>query len=363
MAQHLIMTAYANPDLSILVTRKTFPSLRITAYKFVLDLLDEYDLPYELNRSEHVVRLSNKSEFLFKSLDEPEKIKSAEFNIVWVEEATEITLDDFRQLNLRLRRKGVVPNRMYLTCNPISRLSWVYTELVEKKRDDVEAYTSTYKDNRFLAQDYITQLEGLATQDENYYKVYCLGEWGILRNLVYTNWTLVDTIPENPDDVAYGLDFGFNNPTALVEITVKDQVFYIRELLYQTKLTNTDLIDRLNSLIPDKERSIYPDSAEPARIELFNAGFNAKPARKHADSAAKKGVTEGIDFVKRHRLHITRDSVNLLKEISGYKWREDKDGRILDEPVKFNDHILDALRYGMVSHFKKQGGTTYFEFG
>ena len=105
VALHILRLAYSQKDKSILVTRKTLPSLRITAYKLILDLLKKYDLPYELNKSEMVITTPTGSQILFKSLDEPEKIKSAEFNYIWVEECTEITIDDFRQLNLRLRRK------------------------------------------------------------------------------------------------------------------------------------------------------------------------------------------------------------------------------------------------------------------
>jgi phage terminase large subunit len=360
----VIAEAYEYPGISILCTRKTLPSLRMTSYKLILQLLDEYGLPYELNKTELIITFPNRSEILFKSLDEPEKIKSAEFDRIWVEEVTEFKLEEYQHCNLRLRRNKAPPDRMYLTCNPVSKFSWVYKELVEKHHKDVVSFMSNYHDNPFISQDYIDYLESQITQDINLYKIYCLGEWGILENLIYSNWEPVDAVPENPDEIVYGLDFGFNNPTALVEISVKDNLFYVRELLYETKITNKELVDRMFCLILDHERPIYADSSEPARIqEIFDQGFNVKPAVKHADTIARKGVTEGIDYVKTKHLFITKDSVNLLKEINSYKWKEDKDGNILDEPVKFNDHSLDALRYCLVSHFRLQGGTTSFYLG
>ncbi len=353
-AQWILSKAYNEPNKRFLITRKTLPSLRITAFKLITDLLREYNLPHNLNKSELIITLQNGTELLFKSLDEPEKIKSAEFNYIWIEEATEINIDDFRQLNLRLRRTNTVINQMFLTCNPISKLNWIYTELIEGKREDIAYHQSTYKDNPFLTKEYIDQLEDLIHQDQNYYKIYCLGEWGVLTNIIYSNYKHVDNTPDNLDETFYGLDFGFNNPSALIEINMKDTVPYVRELLYESKLTNQDLINRLKHLIPPGSL-IYADSAEPARIEeICNAGYVCMPSDKE--------VTDGIDFVKRHPLHITRDSINTLKEIGGYKYKEDKDGHVLDEPVKFNDHAMDALRYALYTHLGKRQDT-YFKIG
>ena len=287
------------------------------------------------------------NEMLFKSLDDPEKIKSYEGNYLWIEEATEITHEDFLQLNLRLRRKTEDINQMYLTFNPISKLHWIYQELIEKERDDVAILHSTYKDNPFLSEDYIKELENLKDQDETYYQVYALGEWGVLQNIIYTNYDLIDTWPGSFDEVIYGLDFGYNNPSALVEVGLKDKEPYLRELLYETHLTNEDLIEKLKELIPDRNSYIYADPAEPARIEeIARAGFNIH--------LADKSVKDGIDFVRRQKLHILKSSVNLIKEISGYKYKEDKDGNVLEEPVKFRDHLMDAMRYAIYTHLKEE---------
>jgi len=354
-AQWIIKKAYSEKNKRILITRKTLPSLRITAYKLILDLLQEYRLPFDLNKSELTIMLPNRTELLFKSLDEPEKVKSAEFNYIWVEEATETTLDDFMQLNLRLRRQNDVPNQMYLTFNPISKLHWIYRELIEKQRDDIAVHRSTYKDNPFLSGEYVRQLEDLINQDQNYYKIYCLGEWGVLSNIIYTNYESIDGIPNNPDETIYGLDFGFNNPSVLLQISIKDQQPYIKELLYESKLTNQDLITRLDNII-GKGKLIYADGAEPARIEeICKAGYICMPADKE--------VKDGIDYVKRHHLMITKDSINTLKEISGYKYREDKDKHVLEEPVKFNDHAMDALRYALYTHEKQAVSTEMFRLG
>jgi phage terminase large subunit len=177
--------------------------------------------------------------------------------------------------------------------------------------------------------------------------VYAQGLWGVLANLIYSNWQVIDRLPDQYDDIFYGLDFGFNNPTALIEIREWDKRIYERELLYKSGLTNPALIAHLFTLIPNRRSPIYADSAEPARIaEIKKAGFNVHPCEK-------KSVKDGILFVKTKDIYITKNSLNLIKEKQSYKWREDKDGNVVgDEPVGMDDHLMDAERYGLYSHLK-----------
>ena len=340
MAQQFIQRLYAEHDIRMLVLRKTLPALRITAYRLIQDLLNEYGLPYELNKSEMIIRYDT-NELLFKSLDDPEKIKSYEANYVWVEEATEITYEDFTQLNLRLRRKNDINiNQMFLTFNPISQFHWLNTRLIQSTQDGIAVHHSTYKDNPFLSAEYITELEGLT--DENFYKIYALGEFGELKNIIYSNYNVIggDTLPT---PLIYGLDFGFNNETALVAIGITNNECYLREQLYETHLTNNELITKLKQLV-DKKYIIYADNAEPARIqEIKQAGFKIHPANK--------SVKDGIDYVKSQTLHIDKTSTNLISEFRAYKYREDREGNVLEEPVKFRDHLVDATRYALYTHY------------
>ncbi len=147
--------------------------------------------------------------------------------------------------------------------------------------------------------------------------------------------------PKEFDDVCFGLDFGFNNPSALVMVGIYDDELYVKELLYESGLTNTALIKKLGSVIPERYRGsvIYADSAEPARIEEINeAGYTCEPA--------DKSVKDGIDYLRSKKKHISRRSVNLIDEMGLYKHKQDRSGEYLDEPVKFKDHAVDALRYG-----------------
>lgn len=346
IAQLFIHRLYFEDDMRMLILRKTLPALRITAYRLVLDLLREYGLPFSLNKSEMLIRNST-NEILFKSLDDPEKIKSYEGNYLWIEEATEITYTDFTQLNLRLRRKNSKNiNQMYLTFNPISRFHWLNTQLIESTREDIAIHHSTYKDNPFLSKEYVAELEGLT--DENFYKIYTLGEFGELKNIIYSNYVVEDLANiEHYDTVIYGLDFGYNNPNALIEVGIKDNEYYLSERLYETHMTNQDLIGKMKEIIQPRNNTIIADSAEPARIdEIKRAGFDIHPA--------DKSVKDGTDFIKSQKLHINKNNTNLISELRGYKYKEDKDGNVLEDPVKFRDHLMDAMRYAMYSQTKQK---------
>ena len=334
----LLEKALKERNKRFLITRKTLPSLKVSCLQLFRELLSKYNLSYEFNKSE-LEMVINTNQILFKSLDNADKIKSAEFNYIWAEEATELTHQDYLQLRLRLRRKNDLNNQIIATFNPIDQFHWLKTKVLD--REKVSSFQSNYKMNPFLSREYIEQLEGLAEVDENYYRIYALGEWGVLKNLIYSNWDVVDKTPETYDEIVYGLDFGYINPTCLVEVRIKENEVWARELVYQSHLTNSDLIEIMKDKI-DKGKAIYADSAEPQRIEeIYQAGFNVYPSEKN--------VQFGINRVKQYKLHILEDSVNLIKEIRSYKWKEDKEGRILEEPVKFNDHAMDAMRYALAS--------------
>ena len=334
----LLEKALKERNKRFLITRKTLPSLKVSCLQLFRELLSKYNLSYEFNKSE-LEMVINTNQILFKSLDNADKIKSAEFNYIWAEEATELTHQDYLQLRLRLRRKNDLNNQIITTFNPIDQFHWLKTKVLD--REKVSSFQSNYKMNPFLSREYIEQLEGLAEVDENYYRIYALGEWGVLKNLIYSNWDVVDRMPENYDEIVCGLDFGYVNPTALLEIRIKENEIWVKEIIYQSHLTNAELIDLLKEKI-DRNVSIYADSAEPQRIqEIYQAGFNVYPSEKN--------VQFGINRVKQYKLHILEDSVNLIKEIRSYKWKEDKEGRILEEPVKFNDHAMDAMRYALAS--------------
>jgi len=359
--QLLVQKFVSEPHKSILIARKTLPSLRLTAYKVFIDLLKEYGYYGACvhNKTERTIRYkidphdeSCISTVHFLSIDDPEKIKSTEFNYAFLEEANEFTFDDFFITWTRMsgHTEDGEPNKLFLALNPNDEFSWINTRLSEW--EDVEFIHSTYKDNPFLSDKYrkiLTDLEGI---DEALYQIYALGQWAELPDLIYRNYI------EAPcdgmfEDECFGLDFGFNHPTALVWIGLRDSTLYVKEMLCESHLTNGDLIDEMNRLNIDTRTPIYADSAEPARIEeIYRAGYNIHPAEKE--------VVDGIDSVKRWKLHIDPTSVNLLKERKTYKWMKDKNGNVLDKPVKLFDDCMDAMRYGIHTHLRDDGRAETF---
>lgn len=317
----------------ISVVRKTLPALKGSAYRDFLEILNNEGWYSEENhnKSEMTYLLfGNLVEFI--SVDQPQKIRGRKRNICFINEANELTWEDFFQLNIRTTDKIIID------FNPSDEFHWIYDKLIP--RDDADFFQTTYKDNPFLPVELVEEIERLKEADENYWQVYGLGNRGASKEVIYTHWKPVRELP-GKGEVWYGLDFGFNNPSALVKVEMYEGSIYAEEVLYQSKLTTNDLADRFRDLGLNKTDEIFCDNAEPKTIEeLRRAGFNAKPCDK-------KEVKEGIRKIKSLPLYITDQSANMLKEIKSYKWKVDKDGTVLDEPVKFHDHSMDALRYAV----------------
>jgi len=348
ICQWFIRLLYEEQNKRILILRKTLPSLRITTYRMMLDLLEQYKLPYELNRAEMTMKVGSNI-IWFRSLDQPEKIKSLNLNIAYLEETSELSYQDFLQIRLRMRRESKTSNQIFMSLNPISQFLWVKTNLIDKEKD-IPVHYSTYHDNPFLPKEYTDELENLKHQDKSFYDIYTLGKWGILQNAIYTGYVIEDfnSTKIEFEEKIYGIDFGWNNPNAVIEIGIKDMEYYLSERLYETHMTNQDLIEKMKEIIKPQNSMIIADSAEPARIdEIKRAGFDIHPA--------DKSVKDGIDYVKSHKLHVGANSANLISELRSYKYREDRNGNVLEEPVKFRDHLMDAMRYAMYSARDKSG--------
>ena len=338
----LIEKFYSEKNIRILIARKTLPSLRKSCWLLITDLLKKFKLPYKENKTSLTISHGSNTIF-FVSLDDVEKLKSIEsINYVWIEEATETNQNDFLQLNLRCRghnENGI--NQLYISFNPSDEMSFL-KELTENPGDDMAVSHTTYVDNPFLGDEEKRQIDRLKDIDEAYHKIYGLGEWASLTGTIYSGWRACNEWPGKFDDTRYGLDFGYNNPTALIEINYLDAEVYLRELLYESNITNSELIERLPELVA-REGLIIADCAEPDRIEeIYQANYDVHPCYKGGDS-----VRRGIDIVKSKTVWYHPDSENIRKEHNRYKWREDSKGNGLDEPVKIWDHAMDAIRYGI----------------
>ena len=350
MAQFLLCEILFQMPARVLVTRKYNPSLRLTTYTLFKDLLETLQVPFEENKFEQLFFFPfSGARLYFRGLDEPSKIQSAEFNFVWMEEAMEFSVKDYQQLRLRLRHRSMPsrPNQLFLTFNP-TRKDWIYKLFFQRQRPDTAILHTTYQDNPFLSEEYKSMLESLSAEDKTAYRVFAKGEFVDLTHIIYPNYVVTDEMPTYFDTVVYGVDFGYNNPSVVLRVGLKDNNIYVLDELYRTHLTNQQLIELMKQM-KIGSANIYCDSAEPARIqEIRLAGFNALPYAKSGK------IKDEIDLIKRHKIFIHPRCANTLKEIESYSWKLDKEGNPTDEPVKFNDHAMDALRYAVCGVGKQQ---------
>ena len=326
---------YGRKEISIV--SPSLPHLKKGARKDVLQNLEQQMIFTEndFNRTDQIYTFpATKSYIEFFGAEDSLKVRGPGRDILYLNEANLLSKDTALQLFLRTREV------IFMDFNPADEYSWVY-EVADRAGNKL--IISTYQNNRTnLTKEQIAEIEALKDADENLWKVFGLGLRGTSSETIYTHWKMCDELPMR-GEIIYGQDFGYNVASATLRIEFFDGAAYWDEILYEQKLTTGDLIERYKDINVSKTGNIYCDAAEPKTIEeLRRAGFNAL--------SADKDVTEGIRKVKSMPLYITKRSTNLLKEIRSYKWKTDKDGKVLDEPVKFNDHALDAGRYGTFTH-------------
>ena len=336
----LIEFAYKNQSkgLYITIARQTFPSLRATAMRDFFDILKKENLYDERlhNKSNHLYSLYG-NYFEFISCDSEIKIRGRQRSILFMNECNEFSMDTFVQLSLRTTYKIIID------FNPSDEYHWLYTQVIDADRDDVDFYVSTYKDNPFLEESTISEIERLKEVDENLWRVFGQGMRGISTENIFPQFNIIDSIPENAKEIAFGLDFGYSaDPTTLVKVYKHDLDLYIDELIYEKGLTNQDIANKMKDLNIDRRLECFADSSEPKSIEeIYRMQVaNIKPAKKGADS-----IRIGIDVMKRHKLNITKRSVNTIKEFRNYKWIKDKNNEITNRPVDAFNHSIDAVRY------------------
>lgn len=336
----------------VLVVRKTAKSNENSTFQMAKDTLNTFKILSlsKINKTTQRITLPNESVILFAGLDDVEKLKSITgITDIVIEEATEITLDDFTQLDLRLRAK--VDNlQIFLMFNPVSKSNWVYkkwfAEGVITEANTMILHT-TYKDNRFLPQAYIEAIEEMETANYTFYKVYALGEFASLDKLVFTNWEVKQFNHELIDGTLLcGMDWGYvNDLTTLVcsLLVEEEKAIYIFDAWGDKGLTN----EKIAAAITEKGFSksvIIADSAEPKSIdEVKEKGISRIKAAKKG----KGSIIGGIQQLQAYRIYILPSLKGVIEEFENYSWKKDKDGEYVNEPVDKYNHYIDALRYSL----------------
>lgn len=329
----LIIYCLSHSRTRLSIVRATLPALKGSVFidfKEILYKLNVFDESC-LNKSEMIYTFPNGSWVEFFSTDSEQKLRGRKRDILYVNEANELKFIEFQQLKMRTTQFTIVDY------NPsFSDDHW----LCELNKDSrTYHFISTYKDNPFLEQTIIDEIESLQHKNKSLWQVYGLGQQAMIEGLIFEKVTLIDEIPIWAKKRFIGLDFGFtHDPTAIVEVAFLDNKVYIDEICYQTQMLTTDIVEALR---PYRNYKIISESADPRLVkEIKNADYSIVAVTKGQGS-----VMEGLTKMLEYEICITRRSENIIKEFKNYTYAQNKDGAFLNVPIDAFNHAIDATRY------------------
>ena len=331
----LIQHSQNNEGVIISVISESFPHLKRGAMRDFLNIMQshEYYKDSEWNRTDCIYTFPTGSRMEFFSADQPSKVRGPRRDILFINEANNIPYETYDQLSIRTRQV------IWLDYNPTHEY-WYYTDVAPHFEHDF--LTLTYKDNEALDPAIVQEIES-HKHNVNWWKVYGLGQLGEVESRIYKDWAIIDEIPHEARLERRGLDFGYSNdPAALVDIYKYNGGIILDERFYQRGMSNRAIADYIKNA-PDSQTLVYADSSEPKSIdEISTYGINIIGANKGPGS-----INQGIAYIQDQRVSVTKRSVNLIKEYRNYLWTTDKDGKIINKAQDINNHLMDALRYGL----------------
>ena len=335
----------------ITVVGQDIPNLKVGALRDAIDIHNGDEAIKQqvvfYNRSDRVFSFMNGSIMEFNSYDNDQDAKSGKRDYLFVNEANGIQYNIYEQLSLRTRKQ------VYIDYNPDTSF-WVHDKIIPLL--NTELIISDHRHNPFLSDKIRDKIEGLKFKDLDLWKVYARGITGRIEGLIFKKWYILNEDFSNKNLIGYGIDFGFtNDPTTLLEVRMQDGELYVKELIYETGLTNQDISTKMEALGVSKSALIVADSAEPKSIEeLRRLRWTIDGVKKGKDS-----VMFGINLLKGYAINVQASSVNLIKELEQYKWKVNKNGDSLNVPIDEYNHAIDALRYLIMHKFSKKGYGQY----
>ena len=335
----------------ITVVGQDIPNLKVGALRDAIDIHNGDEAIKQqvtfYNRSDRVFSFRNGSIIEFNSYDNDQDAKSGKRDYLFVNEANGIPYNIFEQLSLRTRKQ------VYIDYNPDTSF-WVHDKVIPLP--NAELIISDHRHNPFLSDKIREKIEALKSKDLDLWKVYARGITGRIEGLIFKKWYILNEGFNDKKLIGYGIDFGFtNDPTSLIEVRMQDGELYVKELIYETGLTNKDIGDRMLGLGVSKGSLIVADSAEPKSIEeLRRYGWTIDGVKKGKDS-----IMFGINLLKGYAINVHSSSSNLIKELEQYKWKVNKNGDSLNVPIDNYNHAIDALRYLIMHKFSKKGYGQY----
>lgn len=351
VAQKMLIKAL-NRKRKVLIIRKVGNTLRDSCFQLMKDTLHQFKIfdDCKVNKTDLTIELPNGSLFLFKGLDDPEKIKSITgITDIWIEEATEVNLNDYSQLDLRLRAK-VDELQLIVSFNPTSKDNWVYKHYgfdIGVAPGKTMVLKTTYKDNRFLPQDYIDSLLAMKETNEVYYKIYVLGDFATLDKLVYSHVVTEFDWREKARQgtLCIGLDFGYvNDETALIAsiFDLERKEIWIFDEVYEKGLLNNQIAARIIDKGFTKE-VIIADSAEQKSIEEIKQ-YGIRRIKKC--SKGKGSILQGVQYLQQYKIYVHPRCEGTISELCNYAWKKNpQTNEYTNTPIDKYNHLMDALRY------------------
>ena len=340
LLQFLIVKALQNDGLLISIVRKTFPALRTSAIRDFKDILKGLDLWDEEKwmATEHTYTFDNGSVIEFFSTDSAEKLKGLRRDILWIDEANELTYEQYFQLAIRTTGKII------LSFNPsFSVKHWILKEV--QPGDDCETFITTYKDNPYLPLEQVRFIEKYRETNPRYWQTYGLGQFAVNEKQIY-DFEIVDEWDwDTAEFVCFAMDVGYvQDPTALIGLWKSGDKLIVQEHIYKKGLLTSEIVQMMKGNVDERD-IIVIDSSEPRLIEeIKRSGFPlARGVKKGKDS-----VQWGIDLVKKWQIIVPKHCTNLIEELYSYEWQDDGSGGVTNIPVDAYNHALDALRYGVM---------------
>lgn len=347
--QWIIINCFKCTGELYMIGRLKMTWVKLTLLRDFAQIIEKYSIPVipevNINRAEQVYSL-NGNNIMFVGMDEPLKLHGVSPDYVWINEAIEASYKDYQQLAIRVKK------RIFLDYNPAAETHWIYDNIISDP--DCELFHSTMRDNPWLEQTIINELNKLEQTDLIAYKIYNLGLRAQQKGLIFKNWEIVEQIPIGAKTIAYWLDFGFvNDPTSIGKLSYVDGELWADELVYERGLVNVPIRDaRTEMIMPNiidkfvdvginRNDEIIADSAERKSIaEMRAMGWAVQPAHKPS-------ITFGLDILRRYKINITARSLNTIKEFRNYKWATDNNGEPIrpEKPVDDFNHSIDGMRY------------------
>ena len=341
----LIVYCLSNPCTRLSIVRETLPSIKGSVYVDFRDILLKLGLYDEkrMNKTELIYTFANGSWVEFFSTDSEQKIRGRKRDILFANEANEISFLEWQQLKMRTTKFVI------LDYNPsFSDDHWIS---MINKDERTYHFITTYKDNPFLEQTIIDEIESLQHKNESLWRIYGLGLQSQVEGLIFKRVEIIQEMPMSKRRFV-GMDFGFtNDPTAIVEVVITEDAIFVNEICYKTEMVASDIIKEIQRRFWgsyrgtkdgwDEEQRIVSESADPRLIkEIHNAGINIIPVEKYQGS-----IEAGINKMLEYKICITRNSYNVIREFKNYTYEQDKDGKWLNRPIDRFNHAIDAIRY------------------